>query len=61
MCFLGFDIKLIRVKGELTVSMDETVAINRFLDDWKVKYTKGIKCPMPDGSAEQGPKVSQSE
>ena len=50
-CFLGFDVKLMKVNGKTTITMDQTTAINRFLDDWNIKYTKGLKCPMPDAKA----------
>lgn len=50
-CFLGFDIKMVKEEGKTKISMDQTTALNRFLDDQNVKFTKGLKCPMPDGKA----------
>jgi hypothetical protein len=49
LCFLGFDISEEVVEGKKVIAMDQQKTINRFLDDWNVKYTKGIKCPMPAG------------
>jgi invasion protein IalB len=46
---LGFDISEIEVQGKRVIAMDQQKTINRFLDDWNIKYTKGIKCPMPAG------------
>ena len=47
--FLGFDIREYKVDGSKVRAMDQNTALNRFLDDWNIPYTAGIKCPMPSG------------
>ena len=61
--FLGFDIKEGEVKGKKVITMDQNTAINRFLDDWSVEYTKGVKCPMPSGKAmwQDGRRLSEAD